>query len=79
MPIVPAGQLTDRDYHRVGAVRSAAKATEAARLESLRQAACAAGADAVLEAANEEVRDESGATVHIASGTAVVWVAKHEP
>ena len=77
MPIYPAGQAIERPYHRLQPVSSRASlATEAQRLESLRSAACAAGADAVIEAANEETPLDGGATTVVASGTAVVWTSR---
>ena len=48
--------------------------TEAERLESLRKAACNVGADAVIEAVNEEVRGDSSAYTMVSSGTAVIWL-----
>jgi hypothetical protein len=75
MPVVPVGQVPDRPYHRLRPIRSEPMAqTEAERLESLRKEACKAGADAVIEAANEEVRGENGQSMStVSSGTAVVW------
>jgi hypothetical protein len=75
MPIFPAGQAVDRPYHRLRPVASSPKCgTEAERLESLRMAACKAGADAIIEATNEEARASDGAGyVTRASGTAVIW------
>lgn len=74
MPLLAAGQEPGRPLHRMGPVRSDARsATEAERLASLREAACAAGGDAVIEAVNEEVRLPDGTYGTIASGTAVVW------
>jgi hypothetical protein len=71
MAIFPAGQLTDREFRRLQPVESdLAARTEAERLASLRKAACAAGADAVMEAVNEERRNGT----LFASGTAVRWV-----
>ena len=74
MPILPAGTAVDKPPHRLRPVRSAdACRTEAERLESLRREACRAGGDAVIEAANEEIRDRKGILITVASGTAVVW------
>src|SRR5262249_29650023 len=47
---------------------------EAERLESLRKSACNVGGDAVIEAVNEEVRNEQAQYVLVSSGTAVIWV-----
>ena len=70
MPIVPANEKTERAYHRLGPLRSEPAAiTEADRLYSLRRVACAQGADAVIEAANEE----SATGQAFSSGTGVVW------
>jgi hypothetical protein len=74
MPIVPAGSPVEKPHHRLQPVMSAeACRTEAERLESLRRAACRAGADAVIEAANEEIRGRNGTYGMVASGTAVRW------
>ncbi|WP_437553593.1 hypothetical protein WME97_18865 [Sorangium sp. So ce367] len=79
MHVVPAGQLPDREYHRLQPIASDPTArTEAERLESLRKAACAVGGDAVIEAVNEEVRTEDGRYASVASGTAVIWVRRTE-
>src|SRR5215212_1728592 len=60
MPVLPAGQVPDREYHRLQPIQSDPDCrTEAERLESLRRFACKAGADAVIEAANEEVRQSN--------------------
>jgi hypothetical protein len=75
MPIVPAGQEPDREYHRLQPITSDTKArTEAERLESLRKVACKAGADAVIEAVNEEVRGDNAQYQMVSSGTAVIWL-----
>lgn len=75
MPVLPAGQVPDREYHRLQPVQSDPECrTEAERLESLRKAACKAGADGVIEAANEEVRQSNAGYALISSGTAVTWV-----
>jgi hypothetical protein len=77
MAVVPAGQAPDREYHRLQPVASDPEArTEAERLESLRKVACASGADAVIEAVNEEIRQENGNWATVASGTAVTWVLR---
>ncbi|WP_437931668.1 hypothetical protein WMF37_21215 [Sorangium sp. So ce291] len=77
MHVVPAGQLPDREYHRLQPIASdPAARTEAERLESLRKAACAVGGDAVIEAVNEEIRTEDGRYASVASGTAVIWVRR---
>jgi hypothetical protein len=74
MPIIPAGQEPDREYHRLQPIQSDPKTrTEAERLESLRKVACTTGADAVIEAVNEEVRGDSGYQM-VSSGTAVIWL-----
>ncbi|MEZ4298696.1 MAG: hypothetical protein R3B70_27345 [Polyangiaceae bacterium] len=75
MAVIPAGEEPDLEYHRLQPVRSDIKArTEAERLESLRKAACLVGGDAVIEAVNEEVRNEQAQYVLVSSGTAVIWV-----
>lgn len=75
MAVVPADEETNLEYHRLVPVQSDMKArTEAERLESLRKAACLVGGDAVIEAVNEEVRNESAQFVLVSSGTAVIWV-----
>jgi hypothetical protein len=75
MSVVPAGTEVDREYHRLQPIQSDPKArTEAERLESLRKAACNVGADAVIEAVNEEVRGDSSAYTMVSSGTAVIWL-----
>jgi hypothetical protein len=77
MSVLPAGQVPDREYHRLQPVQSDPDCrTEAERLESLRKAACKAGADAVIEAANEEVRQSNAGYALISSGTAVTWVRR---
>ncbi|AUX22607.1 hypothetical protein SOCEGT47_031110 [Sorangium cellulosum] len=79
MHVVPAGQMPDREYHRLQPIASDPEArTEAERLESLRKAACAIGGDAVIEAVNEEIRTEDGRYATVASGTAVMWVRRTE-
>lgn len=81
MPVYPAGQALEQEYHRLRPIASAPKAvTEAERLESLRRKACKLRADAVIEAANEETRTKDGAGYQTrASGTAVVWVKERAP
>ncbi len=80
MPVIPAGTTPDREYHRLEPVSSDPKArTEAERLESLRKAACKVGADAVIEAVNEEVRLDNAAYSTVSSGTAVTWVRRVGP
>ncbi len=75
MPIVPAGQEPEREYHRLQPIQSDPKAhTEAERLESLRKAACKIDADAVIEAVNEEVRGENAQYATVSGGTAVIWL-----
>lgn len=79
MAVIPAGQVPDREYHRLQPITSnPAARTEAQRLESLRMAACEAGADGVIEAVNEEIRQENGNYAMVASGTAVTWVLRGE-
>jgi hypothetical protein len=79
MHVIPAGQLPDREYHRLQPIASDPTArTEAERLESLRKAACGVGGDAVIEAVNEEIRTEDGRYASVASGTAVIWVRRTE-
>lgn len=75
MAVIPAGEEPNLEYHRLVPVQSDIKArTEAERLQSLRIAACKMGGDAVIEAVNEEVRNDSAQYVLVSSGTAVVWV-----
>lgn len=75
MAVIPAGEEPDLEYHRLQPVQSDIKArTEAERLESLRKAACLVGGDAIIEAVNEEVRNEQAQFVLVSSGTAVIWV-----
>ncbi len=79
MPIVPAGQEPDREYHRLQPIQSDPKArTEAERLESLRKAACNIDADGVIEAVNEEVRGDNAQYAMVSSGTAVIWLHHKE-
>jgi hypothetical protein len=79
MAVIPAGQVPDREYHRLQPITSNPEArTEAQRLESLRMAACEAGGDGVIEAVNEEIRQENGNYATVASGTAVTWVLRGE-
>jgi hypothetical protein len=79
MAVIPAGQVPDREYHRLQPITSNPEArTEAQRLESLRMAACEAGGDGVIEAVNEEIRQENGNYATVASGTAVTWVLRAE-
>lgn len=75
MPVIPAGEEPDLEFHRLQPIQSDIRArTEAERLESLRKAACAVGGDAVIEAVNEEVRNDQAQYVLVSSGTAVLWV-----
>lgn len=77
MAIIPAGQEPDREYHRLQPIQSDPKArTEAERLESLRKVACNVGADAVIEAVNEEVRGDNAQYQMVSSGTAVIWLRR---
>src|SRR5262245_30745317 len=74
MPILSNGQTVEREYHRMGPVKSALKCTtDAERVESLRREACKRGADAVIEATVEEERQSDNSRVQRASGTAVTW------
>jgi hypothetical protein len=80
MPIIPAGQEPDREYHRLQPIQSDPKTrTEAERLESLRKVACKVGADAVIEAVNEEVRGDNAQYQMVSSGTAVIWLRRSGP
>ena len=75
MPVIPAGDEPDLEFHRLQPIQSDIRArTEAERLESLRKAACAVGGDAVIEAVNEEVRNDQAQYILVSSGTAVLWV-----
>lgn len=79
MPVLPAGQAPDREYHRLRPVSSDPEThTEAERLESLRKAACSAGADGVIEAANEEIRLANATYATVSSGTAITWIRHGE-
>ena len=74
MPVVPAGEEPTRSFRRLAPVRSAATAaTNAERLASLRAAACAVGADAVIEATQEEIQQPDKTYRPVAEGSAVVW------
>jgi hypothetical protein len=74
MAVIPADEEPNLEFHRLQPVQSDITAhTEAERLESLRRAACIIGGDAVIEAVNEEVRNDQGQYVLVSSGTAVVW------
>ncbi len=73
MQIIPNGTNPERPYHRLGPVVTApGDQVEAQRLEALRRAACRLGADAVIEAQNEE-RSDAGRSYVVSEGTAVVW------
>jgi hypothetical protein len=75
MKVLPAGHAPEVEYHRLQPVASDPECrTEAERLESLRKAACKIGADAVIEAANEEIRLPNASYSIVSSGTAVIWV-----
>jgi len=77
MPVFPAGQMPDKEYHRLSPIKSEQRPmTEAERLESLRKAACIAGGDAVIEAAQEEIRFPDATYGMIASGTAIIWTRR---
>lgn len=77
MQVLPAGTVPDREYHRLQPITSDPESrTEAERLESLRRAACEVGADAVIEAVNEEIRTSEAVYATVSSGTAVVWVRR---
>jgi hypothetical protein len=74
MPILSSEQKVDREYHRIGPVKSDRHAsTEAERLESLRRDACRKGADAIIEASNEDARLPDNSHILLSSGTAVTW------
>jgi hypothetical protein len=74
MPVMVPGDTVDKPYHRIGPVKSAMECTtEAERLESLRRVACKEGADAIIEARNEESRLPDNRFVTLASGTAIVF------
>jgi hypothetical protein len=77
MTVFPAGEMPDREFHRLGPIQSEPTArTEAERLQSLRKAACLSGGDGVIEAVNEEVRLPDASYGTVASGTAVVWTRR---
>jgi hypothetical protein len=79
MPIFAGRDQPDREFHRLGPVKSGTTfRTVAERLESLRKAACTAEADAVIEASEDEVRNVDGTFGKVASGTAVVWTRRPE-
>ena len=73
LPVYPAGADPGQPFRRLGPVHShLLDSTEAERFASLRAAACATGADAVVEVVNEDQR-QGDSTATVASGTAVVW------
>ena len=75
MAVIPSNEEPDLEYHRLQPVQSELKQfTSAERFESLRKAACAVGADAVIEAEEDNKQNEVGQFVKIFTGTAVVWV-----
>jgi len=77
MPIFAGRDQPDKEFHRLGPVKSGATfKTVAERLESLRKAACDAEADAVIEASEDEVRQADGTYGKVASGTAVIWTRR---
>lgn len=77
MPIHAGRDQPDKEFHRLGPVKSGANfKTVAERLESLRKAACEAEADAVIEASEDEVRQVDGTYGKVASGTAVIWTRR---
>lgn len=77
MPIYAGRDQPDKEFHRLGPVKSGANfKTVAERLESLRKAACEAEADAVIEASEDEVRQADATFGKVASGTAVVWTRR---
>ncbi len=77
MPIFSGRDVPEKEFHRLGPVKSAGKLnTVAERLESLRKSACAAEADAVIEASEDEERQIDATFSKIASGTAVVWTRR---
>lgn len=77
MPIYAGRDSPEKEFHRLGPVKSGANfKTVAERLESLRKAACDAEADAVIEASEDEVRQPDGTYGKVASGTAVIWTRR---
>jgi hypothetical protein len=77
MPIFAGRDQPEKEFHRLGPVKSAGKLnTVAERLESLRKAACLAEADAVIEASEDEERQVDATFSKVASGTAVVWTRR---
>lgn len=77
MPIYAGKDQPEREFHRIGPVKSAAKLNSPAeRLESLRKAACAAGADAIVEAAEAEETQLDATHSLVASGTGVIWTRR---
>lgn len=77
MPIFAGRDQPDKEFHRLGPVKSGATfKTVAERLESLRKAACDAEADGVIEASEDEVRQPDGTYGKVASGTAVIWTRR---
>lgn len=77
MPIFAGRDQPEKEFHRLGPVKSVAKLnTVAERLESLRKAACTAEADAVIEASEDEERQIDATYSKVASGTAVVWTRR---
>lgn len=79
MPIFAGRDQPEREFHRLGPVKSQpALKSVAERLESLRKAACAEGADAIVEASEAEERQPDATYSTIASGTAVVWTRRSD-
>lgn len=77
MPIYAGKDIPDREFHRLEPIQSAPSArTEPERLRSLRQAACYAGGDAVIEAIEEEIRLPDASYGKVAAGTAIVWTRR---
>lgn len=77
MPIYAGRDNPEKEFHRLGPVKSGATfKTTAERLESLRKAACAAEADAIIEASEDETRLPDGAYGKVASGTGVIWTRR---
>ncbi len=77
MPIFSGMTQPDREFHRIGPVKSKPNLkSPAERLESLRKAACEAGADAIVEAAEAEETQIDATHSLVASGTGVIWTRR---
>jgi len=77
MPIFSGTTQPDREFHRIGPVKSLPNLkSPAERLESLRKAACDAGADGIVEGAEAEETQIDATHSLVASGTGVIWTRR---